>query len=91
MIYSKQHPEFVTITCLDWQPILKEDRFKDVIIESLIFLTNAQRVIIYGFVILSNHFYLIRIAIGRQMIGDHQRDDLQRDFLKYTGQQILSF
>jgi len=48
MIYSKQHPEFVTITCLDWQPILKEDRFRDVIIDSLISLTDAQRVIVYG-------------------------------------------
>ena len=23
------------------------------------------------------------------MLGDHKRDDVQRDFLKYTGQQIL--
>ena len=32
----------------------------------------------------SNHFHLIW-----QMQGDHKRDDVQRDFLKYTGQQIL--
>lgn len=84
MIYSREHPEFVTITCLDWQPILKEDRFKDIITESLNFLTNAQRVVIYGFVIMSNHFHLIW-----QMMGDHRKEDVQRDFLKYTGQQLL--
>jgi hypothetical protein len=34
MIYSKQVPEFITVTCLNWTAVLKEDRFKDVIIES---------------------------------------------------------
>jgi len=41
MIYSKQVPEFITVTCLNWTPVLKEDRFKDVLIESLTFLTNG--------------------------------------------------
>ncbi|MFM8759648.1 MAG: hypothetical protein ACKODS_08925, partial [Methylophilaceae bacterium] len=27
--------------------------------------------------------------LSRQMPGDRKRDDVQRDFLKYTGQQIL--
>ena len=84
MIHSKQHPEFVTITCLNWQPILKEDRFKDIIIESLDYLTKAERVVIYGFVIMPNHFHLIW-----QMAGEHQKGDVQRDFLKFTSHQIL--
>ncbi len=82
--YSKEFPEFVTVTCLNWIPVLKDDRFKDIIVESLIFLVNAQRIVVYGFVIMPNHFHLIW-----QMLGDHQRDEVQRDFLRYTGQQIL--
>ena len=84
MIYAKEYPEFLTVTCLEWKHILREDRFKDVIIDSLLFLTKAKRVCVYGFVIMSNHFHLIW-----QIMGDNKRDALQRDFLKYTGQQIL--
>jgi len=61
-----------------------EDRFKDIIMESLSFLCKAKGVCVYGFAIMSNHFHLIR-----QIMGDNKRDDVQRDFLKYTGQQIL--
>lgn len=84
MWYAKQPAEFLTVTCLEWKHILKEDRFKDIIIESLTFLTEANRVSVYGFVIMSNHLHLIW-----QILGDHTRNDVQRDFLKYTGQQIL--
>lgn len=84
MIYSKEHSEFLTVTCLEWKHILLEDRFKEIIIESLTYLTRSKRIYIYGFVIMSNHFHLIW-----QMIGDHQRSDVQRDFLKYTSQRIL--
>ena len=61
-----------------------EDRFKDIIIDSLSYLSNAKRVVVYGFVIMTNHFHLIW-----QIPGDRKLDDVQRDFLKYTGQQIL--
>ena len=84
MKYSKEHAEFVTVTCLEWNHILKEDRFKDIVIDSLRFLSDENRIYVYGFVIMSNHFHLIW-----QMQGDHSRENVQRDFLKYTGQQIL--
>ncbi len=84
MVYTKQHAEFLTVTCLEWNPLLNEDRFKNVITDSLYFLVGKQRICVYGFVIMPNHFHLIW-----QMMGDHKRNDVQRDFLKYTGQQIL--
>ena len=56
--YSKEHPEFQTVTCLEWKPILKEDRFKDIIMNSLSFLSKENRIIIYAFAIMSNHFHL---------------------------------
>jgi REP element-mobilizing transposase RayT len=84
IVYSKEHPEFLAVTCLEWKHMLMEDRFKDIIMESLSFLSKAKRVCVYGFVIMSNHFHLIW-----QMSGDNKRDAVQRDFLKYTGQQVL--
>lgn len=81
---AKEHAEFITVTCLEWIHVLKEDRFKDIVIDSLAFLSREERIRVYGFVIMSNHFHLIW-----QMSGDHKRDAVQRDFLKFTGQQIL--
>jgi len=63
---------------------LAEDRYKEIIIESLSFLTKANRALIYAFVIMSNHFHVVW-----QMAGDHKRNNVQRDFLKFTSQQLL--
>ena len=84
MIYAKEHPEFITVTCLEWTHVLAEDRIKEIIIDSLRYLTREGKVSVYAFVLMSNHFHLIW-----QMHGDHRREDVQRDFLKYTSQQIL--
>ena len=84
--YSKEHPEFITVTCLEWKPLLEEDRYKDIIANSLDFLTAQKRILVYGFVIMSNHFHLIW-----QMLGDHVREDVQRDFLKFTSPLLVFF
>lgn len=84
IIFTKEHAEFLTVTCLEWKHILAENKFKGIITESLTYLANSKRIYVYGFVILSNHFHLIW-----QMRGGHKRNDVQRDFLKYTSQQIL--
>jgi putative transposase len=81
---AKQYADFITVTCLKWKPLLEDDRFKNIVIESLAFLSKTNKVNVFAFVIMSNHFHLIW-----QMLGDHKREDVQRDFLKYTGQQIL--
>ena len=84
VVYSKHYADFITITCLNWIPLLQEDRFKDIIVESLSFLSLSNRVSIYAFVIMSNHMHLIW-----QIMGENERQAVQRDFLKFTGQQIL--
>ena len=83
----KEHAEFVTVTCLEWTHVLEEDRFKDIVIDSLRFLSKEERIRVSGFVIMPACRCL---PVGRQMMGeDHKRNDVQRDFLKFTGQQIL--
>ncbi|MCA6400621.1 MAG: transposase, partial [Cytophagales bacterium] len=81
---SKEHAEFLTVTCLEWKNVLAEDRYKDIITDSLTYLAKSNRVYVYAFVIMSNHFHLIW-----QMVGEHRRANVQRDFLKYISQQIL--
>jgi hypothetical protein len=31
MLYPKEYPNFLTVTCLDWKHLLTEDRFKNII------------------------------------------------------------
>ena len=77
------YPHFFTATILQWKPLLQQDKYKDIIIESLRFLAAERRVVVYGFVIMHNHIHLLwHICEG------HKREDVQRDFLKYTAQRM---
>jgi REP element-mobilizing transposase RayT len=78
-----EHAQFFTATILNWNNLLLEDRNKNIVINSLSFLVNNKRVIVYGFVIMPNHIHVIW-----QMRDGHEQSDVQRDFLKYTAQQL---
>lgn len=77
------YAQFFTATITDWVPVLQFPETKQIILDSLQFLVADKRAYIYAFVIMNNHIHLIwQIRSGFQM---HQ---VQRDFLKFTGQQI---
>jgi hypothetical protein len=46
--YAKEHPYFLTVTCLEWKHVLLEDRFKDIVMESLYYLLEARPVCVYA-------------------------------------------
>lgn len=73
---------FSTYTNLNWIHILKETKHKQIIVDSLVYLSENKKVIVYGFVIMPNHIHLIWQIINNNLA------DVQRDFLKYTAQQI---
>jgi putative transposase len=78
-----EYPQFFTATCLEWKNLLSPDKYKDIIIESLRFLVSNDRLLLYGFVIMPNHLHLVW-----QMKAGHKPSNVQRDFLKFTAQQI---
>jgi len=78
-----EYPQFFTATVLEWKHLLKPDKYKDIIIDSLRFMIIDNRIELSAFVIMSNHLHLIW-----QMKNDTKPDAVQRDFLKYTAQQI---
>ncbi|KYG81082.1 transposase IS200 family protein [Roseivirga ehrenbergii] len=80
---ENHHVQFFTATILKWIPILKNDELKQIIVNSMAFLVEDKRCDIYGFVIMPNHIHMI------WKIGDgHLLSNVQRDFLKFTSQQI---
>ncbi|MFD2145533.1 transposase [Mucilaginibacter antarcticus] len=77
------HPQFFTATILEWKHLLNSDAFKDIIINSLLFLTTEKSVVVYGFVIMPNHIHIIW-----QIQDGFIKEKIQQRFMKYTGQQL---
>ena len=77
------HPQFFTATILEWKHLLKDDEFKDIIIDSLLFLKKEQSIVVYGFVIMPNHIHLIW-----QIQDGFKQEKIQMRFLKFTAQQM---
>jgi len=81
--FITEWPQYFTATNLEWKKLLQPDKYKDIIIDSLRFLVNDQRIKLYAFVIMINHVHLIW-----QMLPFIDPKDVQRDFLKYTAGKI---
>ncbi|MBK7183622.1 MAG: transposase [Bacteroidetes bacterium] len=80
---KKSDVYFFTATNLNWLKLLDNNDHKNIILNSLLFLVENKRVVILAFVIMPNHIHLIwKIENG------HKKEEIQRDFLKFTAQQI---
>lgn len=86
MIRFEHHPQFVTITNLNWLPVLENNHHKQILVEALSKRVNKEMVTIYGFVIMPNHFHAIwQLHDGISRVG------FQRDLLKFTARSLLHF
>ena len=74
---------FTTGTVKGWKHLLKPDKYKTIITDSLYFLAQEQTVRVYAFVIMPNHFHLIW-----QLIGEQSLPKVQLRFMKFVAQQI---
>ena len=79
-------PQFFTASNLWWKPLLQENAHKDIVIDSLRFLVKQERISMHAFVLMPNHIHLIW-----QIKPGHKPENVQRDFLRFTGQQIKFF
>ena len=74
---------YVTFTVVYWLDVFTRKRYKDILIDSLEYCIAEKAMIIYGFVIMSNHMHLII----QSDVGD--LSGLIRDFKKHTAKQII--
>ncbi len=86
MILFDHHAQFITITCLNWLPLLHNDLHKQIIIEAIENRVATKQVTIYAFVIMPNHIHIIW-----HLHDNIIREDFQRDFLKFTARSLLNF
>lgn len=85
MEYPIIWPQFFTATILNWEPILMDDEYKDIIIECLQFLVKEKRINLFGFVIMSNHIHLIW-----QPLKGFSLSQIQNSFLTFTANKLKS-
>ncbi|MFV8333673.1 REP-associated tyrosine transposase [Flavobacterium sp. GSP14] len=76
-------PHFITFTVVDWIDVFTRQTYKDVIIESLDYCIQNKGMILYGYVLMSNHIHML---IQSQ---EATLSDLIRDFKKFTAKSIL--
>jgi REP element-mobilizing transposase RayT len=86
MIKFQHHAQFVTITNLNWLPVLQKDFHKQIVLEALQHRVQLQQLSVYAFVIMPNHLHLIW-----QIHDNMDRHIFQRDLLKFTARAIIKF
>jgi len=75
---------FYTVAIIDWIPLLKVEKYKLIVLNSLIHLIEKQKIIVYGFVIMPNHIHIIWEF--KEMNG---KEMPYASFMKFTGHQFL--
>ena len=83
IIRDQEKIHFITATVVDWIDVFTRKTYKDVVIESLAFCIEKKGMLLYGYVIMSNHIHLIIQSKTAKL------SDLIRDFKKFTATNIL--
>jgi REP element-mobilizing transposase RayT len=83
VIRDQTLPYYITATVVDWIDIFTRQTYRDSIIQSLDYCIKNKGMILYGYVIMSNHIHLIIQS------EDGKLSDLIRDFKKFTAKNIL--
>ena len=75
---------FLTCTVVNWVDVFTRKDYADIVEDSLNFCIEKKGLIVYGYVIMSNHVHLLIQA------KHNNRSDVLRDFKKFTSQRIIN-
>ena len=81
--YAQEWPHFFTATIQEWKHLLKEDKYKNIIVDALKFLVTEGNVTINGFVIMPNHLHIIW-----QAKANNDLQKIQNSFIKHTSKEF---
>ncbi len=76
---------FLTLTIVDWVDLFSRPVYKSIITESLTYCTQHKGLVIYGWVLMSNHLHLLA-----RTEPPHTLSAFLRDFKKFTSKQITA-
>lgn len=83
-IINQDGLHFLTFTVVGWVDVFTRKRYKDVIIEDLKYCIENKGLLVYAYVIMSNHLHLIVRAKDGYSLSD-----IIRDFKSHSSKTIL--
>ncbi|MBS7252450.1 REP-associated tyrosine transposase [Flavobacterium branchiicola] len=83
VIRDQKLPHFITATIVDWVDVFTRQAYRDTVIDCFDYCIKNKGMILYGYVIMSNHIHLIVQS------EDGKLSDLIRDFKKFIAKSIL--
>ncbi|MFD0862222.1 transposase [Sungkyunkwania multivorans] len=83
-IRDQSRPHFVTFTVVGWIDVFSRKVYKDIVLDSLNYCIDHKGMVLFGYVIMSNHIHLIMQSEDGDLSG------LIRDLKKHTTKRILS-
>lgn len=82
-IQDQSLPHFMTFTVVDWVDVFTRKSYRDLVLQSFEFCRKSKGMILYGYVIMSNHIHVVMQSKNGKL------SDLVRDFKKFTASNIL--
>lgn len=73
---------FITCTVVQWADVFTRNLYVEIVEDSLNFCIANKGLLVYGYVIMSNHIHLLVQAKNNNL------SDILRDFKKFTSQRI---
>jgi REP element-mobilizing transposase RayT len=83
-IRDQSKPHYLTFTTVEWADVFTRQIYKDIIIENLNYCIKEKGMVIFGYVIMSNHVHIIVQSSQNDLSG------LIRDFKKFTAKAIIN-
>ena len=83
-ILDQEGMYFLTMTVVDWIDVFTREKYKKIITESLTYCQKEKGLIVFAYVIMSNHIHLI--AMAKQ---GYNLTAIIRDFKVFTAKKIM--
>ena len=82
-MFRNYHTEFLTSTIFGWYHLLKDDSYKQIILDSFAWLVKKQKCTINAFAIMPNHFHMVwKISDG------FERKNVQGALFSFTAHEF---
>ena len=85
-IQDQQGLNFLTCTVVGWIDIFSRKTYRDIVLESLKFCRKEKGLLVFAYVIMTNHLHLI---LQTDPSSKYTLSEIIRDFKKFTSNSIL--
>ncbi len=76
---------YLTLQVVEWDDLFSRQVYRDMVVESLRYCCNRKGLVIYGYVIMSNHIHLLVQS------NESKLSSTIRDFKSYTSKKFIQY